>query len=263
MIQASPAAVAPTASLQELVLAGHFQAPLPLGVTDAADWTIQFSDFPLIQQMPLLPTVSVPTPGPQHMAFELGIPTATVPRMLLRSPDGRNLLQLQPDRFAIGWARTEPLGAPAEYPGFNSMFATWEALLARFEAWAERRLHVRPQFRVLEISYVNAVPLKFEGKQRKISEVFRFFQAGGRPLTALNVNWAERIYPSEKFDPNENGLVSVSVGLSEAPPAIPVLVFNLSGLAPAIKGKENKQIMHDIHDKIRDIYKNAIVQNAD
>src|SRR5262245_17690524 len=115
MIQAKIGS-APSTTLQELVLAAHFQAPLPLGVMDLAAWVSHFSDYPIVQELPPLSAVNLPVPGgPARMpAFEFVGMEASLPRMLVRSPDGRFSIQLQSDRLATGWARIEPLGSSAE-----------------------------------------------------------------------------------------------------------------------------------------------------
>src|SRR6185437_8405634 len=103
------APVFPTRTLQEVVLGVHFQAPLPLAIIDVADWVNEFSDHPIVQQIQALPTVNLPTEDGPQMAFEIGVAGLTIPRMLLRSADGRYSVQLQGDRFVVGWSRIEPL----------------------------------------------------------------------------------------------------------------------------------------------------------
>ena len=102
-----------TTSLQELTIAAHFQAPLPLTVMDLADWVEHFTkEFPVLQQLPPLPPTNLPALGvPVQVQF---LDAAALPRMLLRTADGRYHVQLQNDRFAFGWSRTEPIGDPAE-----------------------------------------------------------------------------------------------------------------------------------------------------
>lgn len=262
MIQAVQVPSAPTTSLQELVLAAHFQAPLPLTVVDVADWANQFSDHPIVQQIQALPTTNLPSPGMPQMAFEIGIAGVSLPRILLRSSDGRYSMQLQGDRFAVGWQRVEPVGHPADYPGYGAMSLRWSEMLGRFEKWTTDRFQLRPKHRLAEINYVNAMPLDLGGKKIRISELFKFVQASGRPLTMFNVNWAERVYPEDPIEGQQRGFITASVGLGQAPPAIPVLAFNFAGLGTVAEGQESKVVMSDIHAKIREIYQSAIVQNA-
>jgi len=241
----------------------HFQAPLPLTLLDVADWVGGFSDFPIAQQLEILAPLNLPVLGQQQqLSFELG-PSISLPRMLLRSADGRYTVQLQGDRFAFGWARIEPLGAPADYPGFEAMLAKWSEMTSRFEKWVEQRLRLRPQPRLVEVSYVNAALLEQGGRARRISEVFKFIQvSSSRPINFFNVNWAESVYPLNPDDGRFKGVVNAQVGLARALPATPVLAFNFAGIAEVATGQESKHIMNDIHAKIREMYQNAIASDA-
>ena len=110
-----------TKNLQELIVAVHFEAPIPLAVVDLGNWVDSFSDdFPIMQQLPNLPQVSLPAPGmPPQIQFQM-FQTPPLPRMLLRSSDGRYSVQLKNVRFAFGWHITEPVGEAAQYDGFES-----------------------------------------------------------------------------------------------------------------------------------------------
>lgn len=255
MVQALTEAVAPTKNLQEIVLGVHFRAPLQLGVMDLADWGQQFSDYPIVQQLQPLPTSNINAP----MQFGIEIGGASLPRMLLRSPDSRFSLQLQGDRFAFGWSRIEPIGEPALYPGFDAMFERWTGILSRFEMWTEKRFQTRPPHRLAEVSYVNAAPLEVEGKRKRISEVFSFVQPVGRSLTGFSVAWVEPVYVDQG---PLKGTITATVQLAQAPPAIPVLAFNFAGLAEVADGQDCKHIMKDIHGRIREIYQTSIAPDA-
>ena len=224
-----------TRSLQELVIAAHFQAPLPLSVMDLAHWVEYFTEeFPVLQQLPPLPPTSlpasVPAPGVSGVQFQfLPVDSVPVPRMLLRTADGRYSVQLQNDRFAFGWSRTEPIGDPAEYEGFEAHQQRWKETLNYFEAWSDERFHQRPAHRLLELTYSNALPLERNGQQKRLSEIFKFVQPAGRKINGFNTNWAELIYPTADGQPPK-GWVQATVGLGVAVPAIKVLVFTLVGL---------------------------------
>ncbi|MDA9499312.1 hypothetical protein [Bradyrhizobium sp. CCBAU 11357] len=262
MVQALSVAPAATTTLQEFVLAGHFRAPLPLGLMDLANWVSSFPDFPLHQELPPLPTANMPTAGaPQGPAIEFGMGTM-LPRMLLRSQDGRYTLQLQNDRLAFGWARIEPVGLPADYPGFERMLALWTEMRSRVEDWIEGRFRARPQYRLVEVNYLNATPLEVEGKQKRISEVFRFVQPGGRRVNGFLVQWGERVYPGPDDEPMR-AVVTAAVALGQAPPAIRVLNFNFQGMATVADGEESNHIISDVHAKIREIYQSAMISDAD
>ncbi|MFK4622527.1 hypothetical protein [Bradyrhizobium diazoefficiens] len=260
MVQALSVAPATTTTLQEFVLAAHFRSPLPLGLMDLANWVNSFSDYPLHQELPALPTANMPVEGPQMPAIQFG-PGPMLPRMLLRSQDGRYSLQLQNDRLAFGWARIEPVGLPADYPGFERMLTLWTEVRSRVEDWSQSRFRARPQYRLVEINYLNAAPLAVEGKPKRISEIFRFVQPGGRTVNGFNVQWAERVYPDPEGEPLR-AIVTAAVGLGQAPPAIPVLSFNFSGMATVADGQESNHIINDVHAKIREIYQSAMISDA-
>jgi uncharacterized protein (TIGR04255 family) len=247
-----------TKSLQELIIAAHFQAPLPFTVMDLASWVEHFSDFPVVQQIPALPPATVPAPGPPQMQFQL-VQDASLPRMLLRSSDNRYSVQLQNDRFGFGWHRTEPLGEAADYPGYEEYRKNWHAVLHHFESWTQKRFGQRPAHRLIEISYSNAVPLERAGQKRKISEIFTMVQLAGRVIGSFNTSWMEAVYPTGP----SKGTVSTVVAVGTAPPALPVLIFNFAGIAPVAAGEQSAHILDNVHAKIRGIYESSIVPDAD
>jgi hypothetical protein len=251
---------APTTTLQELVMAAHFEAPLPLGVMDLADWVNNFSDYPIVQQILPAGPINLPIPGVQQLQFPIGIDMGMVlPRMLLRTADGRFTVQLQGDRIGMGWSRIEPVGAPAEYPGFDAILSRWNEVLLRLEAWVERRFNSQTKYRLVELNYANAAPLEVAGKIRRISEIFRFVEPGGRPVNQFNVSWVELVYPDDQPGQPFKGLVTAAIALGQSPPNIPVLGFNFTGMAAVAPDRESNHIMGDLHDKIREIYLGAIV----
>ncbi|MGJ5149905.1 TIGR04255 family protein [Bradyrhizobium sp. HKCCYLR1023] len=262
MAQTAKATVssAPSTTLQELVLVAHLEAPLPLGVLDLADWVSTFSDYPLVQELSALPRADLHVFGVVP-GIEIS-PGGVLPRIVLRSTDGRYIAQLQGDRFAFGWARTEPIGVAAEYPGFEEMTSRWSTMFARFESWAEKRFRAKPRIRMMELTYLNAAPLQEGERKFRISEIFKFVQPTGRPIGTFAVSWTELVYPNDPSDQPPRGIVTANVGLGQAPPGIPVLVFNFSGLAAVAEGKQNEQILKDLHSAIRVVYLSAIKSNG-
>jgi uncharacterized protein (TIGR04255 family) len=262
MVQAAmaPLVTTPTKTLVEVILAAHFQAPLNLDVLEIASWIAYFSDFPIVQYLPAAPQVSLQSANaPQQVTFDFALPGTALPRVLLRSPDGRYSIQLQADRFAFGWARIEPVGVPADYPGFESMLEKWQANLERFNKWTEERFQQRPQHRLMELNYANAAPLERDGQKRRLSEIFQFVQTTGRPVMSFNTTWVERVLGQDGV---QIGAVTAVVGLGQAPPAVPVLAFNFAGMAEVAPGRESKHMLNDIHAKIREMYQSAILPDA-
>jgi uncharacterized protein (TIGR04255 family) len=249
-------------SLQELTIAFHFAAPLSLAVVDLADWVTLFQDYPVIQQLPELPRINLPVPGsPLQMQFQV-VNAAGLPRMLLRTPNGRYSVQLQDDRFGFSWHRIEPIGEPAEYGGFDQHKRAWAEVLERFEHWIANRFRMRPSYRLVELNYVNAAPLKVDGKMKRLSDVFTFIHMKDRTINAFNVQWNESVetWPWSPGGPVK-GVVSTHVGLGTAPPALPVLAFTFSGHAAVAEGEKSEHILDLLHSKIREIYAAAIVQH--
>jgi uncharacterized protein (TIGR04255 family) len=254
-----------TKSLQEIVIATHFQAPIQFGVMDLADWVGHFPAFPIVQQLPALAPANLP-PGanvPQLPFQILQVDAAALPRMLLRSSDGRFSIQLQNDRFALGWHRTEPIGDAADYPGYEKFAEKWAETLHYFETWTQERFKQRPGHRLMELTYANAAPLERDGKAKRLSQVFKFVQPSGRPVNSFNTSWIERVYKDDDASASPRGLVTISVALGTAPPALPVLGFTFTGLAAVAPGEESKHILDDIHAKIREIYESSVTADAD
>jgi uncharacterized protein (TIGR04255 family) len=255
-----------TKRLQELIIAVHFDAPIAFTVVDLADWVTHFSQqFPVVQQLPSLPAMGLPVAGgPQMMQFQmLTTENMPLPRMLLRSAEGRHSIQLQNDRFAFGWHRTEPLGEPAEYAGFEAHGQAWADLLASFEAWTQTRFRVRPNHRLVELTYSNAAPLERQGKKKRLSEIFTFVQPGSRVLNGFSTNWVENVYPKSTAGPDPKAIVSAQVAIGSAPPAQAVLAFTFSGIGAVAQGEESKHILNDLHAKITEMYESSIAADAD
>jgi len=251
-----------TKSLQELIIAAHFQAPLPFTIMDIASWVEHFREgFPIVQQIQALPPLNLPVSNAPPVQVQL-IATPPLPRVILHTSDGRNSVQLQTDRFAFGWHRTEPIGDPAGYSGYEAHRAEWYQALEAFEVWTEGRFHQRPVHRLIELNYNNAVPLETDGRRKRLSEVFTFVQPGSQKIIGFTTTWTSSIYPMKDGQP-PTGIVQSFVGMGTAPPAINVLAFNFMGLAIVAPDERSGNILDDIHAKIREIYESAIKPDAD
>lgn len=262
MAEAQTVAPATTKTLQEVIFAAHFRTPLPLGLLDFGAWISSNPDFPIVQELPPLSPVAMPVFGmPQAATFEIGV-APQLPRILLRSQDGRFSLQLQTDRIAFAWSRIEPVGAVADYPGFDRVLETWVDVRSTFEAWATGRFRAKPQYRLVELNYMNAAPLDDGGKKRRISEIFRFVQPGVRPVNMFNVQWGERVYPDDRPGEPAKGMIVCGASLGQAPPATSALIFQFAGMAQVADGQETNHIIKDLHAKIREIYLSAIITDA-
>lgn len=257
-----------TKTLQELIIGVHFDVPIALTVVDLADWVAHFSeDFPVVQQLPALPQINLPTApaavGLQQLQVQMvTVDSLPLPRMLLRTSDGRFSIQLQNDRFAFGWHRTEPLGDPAEYDGFEDHQRSWGEVVEKFEEWTQARFRQRPGHRMVELTYSNAMPMEKDGEKKRISQIFKFVQPGSRTLISFNTTWAESVYPQSATDPLK-ALVTAQVAVGSAAPAQTVLVFTFTGIGAVAENEESKHILNDLHAKIREMYEGSIVPDAD
>jgi uncharacterized protein (TIGR04255 family) len=252
-----------TKSLQELIVAAHFRDPLSLTIMDVASWVGHFDEnFPIIQQLPALPPANLPIPNAPVIQQVQFMTEPPLPRMFLRTADGRHSVQLQNDRFAFGWHRTEPIGEPAAYLGFEAHREHWNQALSHFENWTVGRFQQRPAHRLIEMNYSNAVPLEIGGQRKRLSEIFTFVQPGGQKVIGFATNWTSTIYPIEGTQPPK-GIVQSVVALGTAPPSINVLAFNFMGLATVAPGEQSGNILSDVHAKIREIYEGAIKADAD
>lgn len=244
-----------TNTLQELIVAAHLQAPIAFTVADLADWTQLFAgDYPIVQEIPPLPPARLAVGAQPQMHFQMVTPDHVPhPRMLLRSPDGRFSVQLQNDRFGFGWHRTEPLGEPSEYPGFDEIVRAWENALEQFEKWMQVRFHQSPSYGLIEMTYNNAAPFEHQGRKKKISEIFKFVQPGSRPLNGFMTAWTESLEGGPSV-----AQITAQVNLGSAPPDTAVLVFVFSGLGSVAKGRDRRQMLNDLHGRIRHMYESAI-----
>jgi len=118
-----------------------------------AFWNLVRSEFPRIQDAGPLANI-VEGAGP---VAEIGFQFTNLPplrRSWLLSEDGRNLIQLQEDRFLFNWKRSE---AQDPYPNYSVVYAQFERHLARFLNFCEE-MGVGPiTMRQFELVYVNHI----------------------------------------------------------------------------------------------------------
>ena len=249
-----------TSTLNEFVLAAHFAEPLSLGVMDVASWVETFfDDFPELQQLPPAGRVELAPVSPQ---FQFLTGTMELPRMLLRDPRTGRYVLIQDDRFAVGWARLEPLGAPAEYPGYATMKENWRELIQQLLQWYSSRTGGKPTGRLLELAYHNAIPRepRLDDKPQPLANVYNFLKPLPRPVNGFNMSWSELI----TSDP-AGGQVNAQAGVGVVLPAQPVLAFNFTGLHPfagAPDGEDAIAIVDTLHARILDMRAASIISEA-
>lgn len=242
-----------TTTLQEFVIAAHFHAPLNINVLDLADWASAFPEFSKVQQVPPGGPVNLMnTPGIQFQVagFEL-------PRLLLTAESGLTV-QLQSDRFAFGWIRQHAIGAPAPYPGFENLVQEFKKAFVRFANWHINRLKIPPPpTRLVELAYVNMVPLEREGERLRLSDIFKFVSPGVRKVNAFTTVWIEAL-SQEQDGPR----VTAQVGLAKGPLDMDVLAFNFAGLANVGPNNDITTMINALHDRITDMYLSTMNASA-
>lgn len=245
-----------TRSLQEVLFAAHFEAPLPLSVLDLADWRKTFErQFPLFQQQPAWDPyvwLDFHNNAIQHPHMpQISMLRSLLPRVMAFSEDQRWSIHFQGDRVAISWRRTEPTGEPTPYPGFWKVAGEALAFLESFREWWQTRFDIPVNFRVCELNYFNAFPLA-AGHKTRLSDVFKFIVPQPSKMIAnLNVNWT---FPS---DPPDESRVHFVGGMGVMPDCPAVAVFNFAGANKTESGgtaEELKTTYEKLHDIISDAY---------
>jgi uncharacterized protein (TIGR04255 family) len=238
-----------TRTLQEVILVEHFASPLTMTVIDMADWANTFDHYPRPQQINAAAPISLLPQVSSWFPVDL-------PRLLLKSESGDRSIQLQSDRFAVGWSRTVPIGETCDYPSYEALKASWSVEAAKFHDWCARRLGVRPTARVFELGYNNATPIVLNGARRRLSEIFRWVQPS-RPVNAFQVSWLELMSKDRPDAARVAGFVTVG----SAPPVAEALIFNFTGFSPAdgaVGPKEAMNIFDSLHHQITEMYQAAI-----
>jgi uncharacterized protein (TIGR04255 family) len=116
------------------------------------------SDFPRTEDMPpLAPVVELQEPGTG--GIELGYAVGLLPplrRTLFVSEDGRNLIQVQEDRFIFNWKKA---GNDDTYPSYDEVIDRFDRHLAGFLEFAAEQNIGPVVCRQFELIYVNQIPL--------------------------------------------------------------------------------------------------------
>jgi uncharacterized protein (TIGR04255 family) len=156
------------APLQELALRVQFDAEADLSVLQAASiYEVVESRYPIFQQNELLPPITaMPVAAAPVVSIERGLP-----RLWFASLDQSLLLQYQTDLLALNWRRQGAVAEPTEYLGFDALHALfWNELDGLKDFYSP---DAKPA--VGEIHYRNFVPMEYNGRQRRLSEILAFF----------------------------------------------------------------------------------------
>lgn len=119
-------------------------------------WNVIKSDFPIVEDAPPLDPV-VEMSGDLSQINQQVLTFATLPplrRVWFISNDGRNLLQVQSDRFLFNWKRTQ---ADDEYPSYEKVMEKFEHWLNKFESFCKDAKLPKIEYRQFELVYVNHI----------------------------------------------------------------------------------------------------------
>ena len=138
----------------EVVCGVLFSTPKPLrGAHIGVYWQSVQKDFPRVEEVvPIAPTIERPDPF-MPPEFEL-TPLPPLRRTWLLSEDGRNLIQVQGDRFLFNWKKADE-GDP--YPGYDIVIERFNLHLAGFIKFLRRVKIGVPAYRQFELTYVNHI----------------------------------------------------------------------------------------------------------
>lgn len=164
-------------------------------------WQTVESEFPNIDEVSPLP----PPQRPDAVTIELSnLPPLA--RTWLSSEDGSRLMQLQGDRFIYNWKRQED---DDQYPSFDMVYKEFQECLGRFLKFLEHYKISKPDFRYLELQYVNHIGnsngLQDVGKAGVLVDHTRL-ESKDRFLPAPTAyNWQSQ-YPM----PDDTGLLTIT-----------------------------------------------------
>lgn len=113
-------------------------------------WNSIGNRFPHCESKPRLSPVFEDIGGETTFHFAFG-DELSVPRALFRSADGSELLQVQSDRFAFNWMRSED----HEYPRHEETMGRFFALFEEFQSFLDSRKLSRPVLKQCELINVN------------------------------------------------------------------------------------------------------------
>ncbi len=141
----------------EVVFSVAFALAHPMATPHVgAYWTRIRDRFPTIQENIPLPPLQPPQfvggePQLQQVQFAL-LDLPPLRRVWFVSHDGRDLIQLQDDRFVFNWRRNE---ADGDYPGYDKVEARFEEHLAEFVRFLSEEDLGMPSYSGFELAYVN------------------------------------------------------------------------------------------------------------
>jgi uncharacterized protein (TIGR04255 family) len=126
--------------------------------------------FPRIEEAPpLVPVIEFPEHGVGAVQLGYGFgPLPPLRRTWFISEDGRNLIQVQEDRFIFNWKKAADEDA---YPRYETVIQRFNEHLSRFVEFLLEQGIGNPAYRQFELIYVNHIPLGLADIEVNESEV--------------------------------------------------------------------------------------------
>ena len=147
------------------------------------------SDFPDCQDVHPLAKLS------PHPRFELAlVEDLPLPRVWFMHADGHGLVQFQNDRFCYNWRKNNGTGDDYQrYESIKPRFVQYYSTLVEFLKTKEI---TEPKLEILQLNYVNLVPMSEIGGLAKLSDYFTVI-GGGNPglpeIGQLQSTWRFKI----------------------------------------------------------------------
>ena len=136
--------------LVEVIIGVSFASTSPLKAAHVgAFWEQIRHDYPTTDDAP--PVTNIVDDGSQ--VFEFGL-LPPLRRTMFASTDGRDLIQIQQDRFMSNWKRSLE---DDKYPSYEVIIERFQSNLAAFEGFLTSVGVSVPAYRQLELTYVNHI----------------------------------------------------------------------------------------------------------
>jgi uncharacterized protein (TIGR04255 family) len=183
-------------------------------------------EFPQVEEAPpLMPVIEMPEPA--GGAVELGFGFAPLPplrRTWFISADGRNLIQVQEDRFIFNWKKA---AEDDQYPSYDQVIDRFSRQLADFLEYVSTEGLAPLTYRQFELIYVNHIPLgaaEIEVSEARV--LVDHVRDTSRPRflgEPIGVNWVS-IYAL----PNHEGMLYAAAQSARAPDGRRILRLDMT-----------------------------------
>ena len=139
----------------EVVCGVLFGTPQPLKTVHIGLFAQSLrGEFPVVEEKDPLGPVIEPLPGHEQFTQLEFLTLPPLRRTWLISPDRRNLIQLQQDRFLFNWKKSE---ADDTYPSYQLVIERFNSYLRRFADFLVVEGIGCPTYRQYELTYVNHI----------------------------------------------------------------------------------------------------------